>query len=223
MFRLSCLLLLLSTLAFADPIEECFRFQGSPVDVSIYLPQGYTKGDRPPVLVTLPPGPGNADMVKANLSNYWLAEGLKRGYIVVAPEIFGRSLEKNAGMFVERLFNRLSNNATYDKQRVYLTGQSNGGIGSFYLAVARPHRFKKILVVPGQYLGPAKNLSKLKGKPILMLVGEKDEPTRWLEPVRETAKTLEKYGAKVQLKELTGQGHVPRVRPAQLFDWLEKR
>jgi predicted esterase len=212
----------LLTAAVANPVQGSFSYAGKDVPVTMYFPQNYKKGQSPPLMVTLPPGPGNADMVKANLSNYWLQEGLRRGYVIVAPEIFGRDLERGANQFTEALFRWVSARATYDRRSVALTGQSNGGIGAFYLAVAQPHRFTAMLVLPGQYLGEPKNLSKLRGKRILMLVGEKDDPDRWLSPVESTAKALQKYSAKVDLQVLPGQGHVPRLNPTSLYDWLEK-
>lgn len=210
------------TAAQADPVQGRFKYAGKEVPVTMFLPPDYQKGQTPPLMVTLPPGPGNADMVKANLSNYWLSEGMKRGFIIVAPEIFGRNLKDGGKPFAQALFAWVSARATYDRRRVVLTGQSNGGIGAFYMAVASPQSFSAILTVPGQYLGDAKDLGKLRGKRILMLVGEQDDPERWLAGVKATARTLKKYGAKVELQVLAGQGHVPRLSPATLYDWLEK-
>ena len=54
-----------------------------------------------------------------------------------------------------------------------------------------------------------------------MLVGENDDPERWGGPVQQTFNQLTKYRAKVKLDVLPGQGHVFRVAPASLYDWLD--
>ena len=212
---------LLFATAWSQPLEGSFSYQGQDVPVKVFLPDTYSKGQPPPLMVTLPPGPGNADMVNANLNNYWLKEGLRRGYVVVAPEIFGRSLDQDPGRFTDDLFRWLSGRLTFDRRNVVLTGQSNGGIGAFHLATSRPNQFKALIVLPGQYTGQMTKLSSLRNKPIWMLVGEKDDPARWAEPVQETYEQLKKYRAKVRLDVLPGQGHVFRVQPSVLYDWLE--
>lgn len=214
------ILALISPLA-AEPIQGSVRHGQQEIPVAAYAPESYQKGQTPPVLITLPPGPGTADMVGANLSNYWLAEGLKRGYIVVAPQIFGRSLDRDAGTFTDNLFRWLDGRLTYDRRKVVLTGQSNGGIGTFYMATTRPQRFLALLVLPGQHLGKPADLQKLRGKPIWMIVGEQDDPERWLKPCQGTFETLQQAGAKVKLDVAKGQGHVPSLPASLLFDWLD--
>lgn len=216
-----CLLVLTMT-AQAEKLEGVITYGGAEVPLTVFLPESYIRGQTPPLMLTLPPGPGNADMVRSNLGNFWLQEGLRRGYIVVAPEIFGRSLDQDPGRFVDDLVKWLAGRLTYDRRNVVLTGQSNGGIGAFHLATARPHQFKALLVIPGQYIGEYKNLARLQGKPIWMMVGEKDDPERWLAPVKKTYEELKKYNAKVKLDVLPGQGHVFGVRADALYDWLDK-
>lgn len=221
--RLLLLFLLLCTPSLAQPLEGQISYAGQDVPILVFLPEGYTKGQTPPLMVTLPPGPGTADMVRGNLSSYWLSEGLRRGYIVVAPEIFGRSLDQDPGRFTDDLFRWLAGRITFDRRNVVLTGQSNGGIGAFHLAAARPNEFKALLVLPGQFIGKESQLSALRGKPVWMLVGENDDPERWGGPVQQTFEQLNKYRAKAKLDVLPGQGHVFRVSPASLYDWLDEQ
>ncbi|MBI3924021.1 MAG: hypothetical protein HY319_00620 [Armatimonadetes bacterium] len=221
MLLLLLMLLLAGPGLAQQPVQGELRLGQNRVPVTVFAPDGYQRGETPPVLVTLPPGPGDASMVQANLQNYWWKEGLARGYLVVAPEIFGRSLDRDAGAFVDRLFGWLDGQFTYDRRRVALTGQSNGGIGAFYLAVARPQRFGCVLVIPGQYLGDPGDLRTLRGKPVWMLLGEQDDPERWLEPSKATFAALQSAGARAKLDVLQKQGHVPRVAPARLYDWID--
>ncbi len=195
--------------------------EGKSFPVTVLLPPEAVRTGTPRVMITLPPGPGDAQMVKSNLSNYWAAEGLRRGYIVVAPEVFGRSLDQDADKFTDALFSWMDKNFRYDRTKVVLSGQSNGGIGAFFMAVARPARFAGVCVIPGQYLGQPGRLSALRGKPVWMIVGANDYPERWLTPVRETYQTLQKFQARVKLDEIPNQGHVPAVQPSSLYDWFE--
>ena len=107
-------LILLTMTAQAEQLEGVIHYGGAEVPVTVFLPENYVRGQTPPLMLTLAPGPGNADMVRANLGNFWLQEGLRRGYIVVAPEIFGRSLDRDPGRFVDDLFKWLGGSLTYD-------------------------------------------------------------------------------------------------------------
>lgn len=216
-------LLLLSPAAAQETVTDTIRFgkDKRSVPLTVLTPPGYTRGKTPPVVITLPPGPGTADMVTVNLRNYWATEGMRRGYIVVAPEIFGRSLDTEAGAFVDAVFAWMDGRLTYDRRRVALIGQSNGGIGALFSAVARPNRFSGVLVLPGQFLGKPAELGALRGKSVWMLVGADDDPDRWLEPVKATAAALQTSGAKVRLDVLEGQGHVPALDPRALYNWID--
>ncbi|MCE7875192.1 hypothetical protein DYH09_33175 [bacterium CPR1] len=88
--------------------------------------------------------------------------------------------------------------------------------------MARPSKFRAIVVIPGQYLGDVCDLEKLRGKPVWMLLGSQDDPGRWLEPTRMTAEALKKGGARVELEVLEGQGHVPAVAASRLYDWIDR-
>ena len=44
----------------------------------------------------------------------------------------------------------------------------------------------------------------------------------WVEGTLQTVVALQKAGATVDRKHLTGQGHVLRLNNGALFDWIEK-
>ena len=95
--RLLFIFLLLFCPSLAQPLEGKISYQGQDVPILVFLPEGYTKGQTPPLMVTLPPGPGTADMVRGNLCSYWLSEGLRRGYIVVARATRQTPSERQVG------------------------------------------------------------------------------------------------------------------------------
>ncbi len=85
------------------------------------------------------------------------------------------------------VFAWMDENLQYDKQRVTLAGQSNGGLGAFFVARMQPERFQSIVVLPGAF-GAEGSLDMLRGKPIWLLVGERD--TQWVELSKRTRDLL---------------------------------
>ena len=124
---------------------------GETLLTTVILPTGYRSNVRYPVVLALPPGPGTQGMVDAFLSNYWIEEGDRRGFILVSPAILGPNLERVGRDVLEALFAWMEDNVSYDPDRVTLAGQSNGGLGAFHVARMMPGRFGSIIVMPGGY------------------------------------------------------------------------
>ncbi len=224
MKTLAAALLLLAPAAAQDPAPERrsaeFTWKDAKVPVTYILPKGYDKAKKHPVVLTLPPGPGTADMVTWNLDNYWAAEGFARGWIVVAPEVAGPTLQAGGKDFADSLFAWMDRELSYDKGRVVATGCSNGGIGSFHLAAQAGERFAGVIALPGGYQGRAEALKGLAGKPVWLMVGSKDK--LWVGLTANTKKLLEEVKAVVTHEVLEGKEHVFPVAPKALYDWLDK-
>lgn len=186
--------------------------------LTVVLPREYDGKLKLRVLLALPPGSGDADMVEGNIRQFWMAEADARGYIIVAPEILGSSLSNKAGDVLNAIFGWMDANIVYDPNRVMLTGQSNGGMGAFHAALAQPDRFSKIIVLPGAYLGPSEDFAKLKGKPVWLLVGGLDG--QWKAMSELTRDGLREAQAMPELTIIPGQGHVFWIDPRRLYDWM---
>jgi predicted peptidase len=132
-----------------------------------------------------------------------------------------------------------------DKSRVYLTGLSMGGNGSWYLAYHHPDRFAALVVVCGWVAGrsrigatvyppiapgPAADrfravAQRVRHLPIWIFHGEEDA----LVPVGESrgmAQALRRAGADVRYTEFRGVGHNawdPAYDRADLFEWMFKQ
>lgn len=172
-----------------------------------------------PLIFALPPGAGDLSMVDAFLGNYWIEEANRRGYILVSPAVMGRSLETGAHAVLNASFEWLEQNLPFDRDRVVLTGQSNGGLGAFHALRVRPEWFSSMIVMPGGY-GGLGSLDMLAGKPILLAVGEQD--TDWVQLAHSTRDLLRLADARPRLDVVPGAGHVFPYDPESLFDWMEQ-
>jgi predicted peptidase len=133
-----------------------------------------------------------------------------------------------------------------DKSRVYLTGLSMGGNGSWYLAYHHPDRFAAVVVVCGRVserrsstgavLSPSiasdsaadpftPVAQRIRQLPIWIFHGDAD-PVVPVAESRGMAEALQKVGTNVQYTELPNVGHNawdPAYDRADLFNWMFKQ
>ncbi len=91
-----------------------------------------------------------------------------------------------------------------DESRVYLTGSSMGGSGTWSLAARFPEVFA--CAVPLCGAGDPKSAKALKSMPIWVFHGDKDDMMP-IERDRETVAALKAIGGNTKFTELTGEGH----------------
>ncbi len=106
-----------------------------------------------------------------------------------------------------------------DPSRIYLTGMSMGGEGSWDALTYYPHLFAAALILNGA--GDPRAMDRVRKLPIRFFHGSADTTT----PVansRELAASLRKVGALARYKELRGAGHDIRaqVYTRENFEWL---
>ena len=213
--------LLVPTLTAGERQDVMLTYGDSQqLPTTVILPDGYASNVKYPVVLAFPPGPGTQGMVEAFLSNYWIQEGNRRGYILVSPAVLGPRLESVGRGVVEAVFAWMDENLSYDPARVTLAGQSNGGLGAFHVARIAPEKFNSIVVMPGGY-GSAGDLGQLQGKPVLLAVGELD--TRWVQLSHHTRDLLVLAGAQPRVDIIPGAGHVFPYPTGQLYDWIEEQ
>ena len=106
-----------------------------------------------------------------------------------------------------------------DENRVYLTGLSMGGYGTWYTAMARPKLFAAIAPVCGG--GMAWNSSMLKKIPIWAFHGVEDKAVK-VSQSDEMVEKLESIGANVKYSRIEGVGHNVWVNAytEELLEWL---
>ena len=159
-----------------------------------------------PVIFALPWGAGNEDLTEGFVLTYWATEPQARGYYVVAPAVLGSSLATTADEIIPAVFEWMASEFDFDPDQVAIVGASNGGRGMFFAALSQPDRFQALVGLPGQFSGPASDLSALAGKPVWLMVGEED--TSWIELSEVTVAKLDSVGIAAELDTIIGQGHV---------------
>jgi predicted peptidase len=184
----------------------------------LYLPDGYEKQKSWPLVLFLH---GKGDRI-SRLKRFGLprqVEREKRPFILVAPQ------NPSSGFWNVRALGGLLDDVTtkhkVDKDRVYVTGLSMGGFGTWALAAAYPDRFAAIIPICGG--GNPRSASKIKDLPIWAFHGAKDTIVR-PERTEVMVKALKAAGAKnVQLTIYPDAQHdswTRTYRNPKVWTWL---
>jgi predicted peptidase len=107
-----------------------------------------------------------------------------------------------------------------DPDRVYLTGMSMGGFGTWDTAISYPDRFAAIAPVCGA--GNPYRLAAMKDVPTWVFHGEKD-PNVPVAAAAQMAGTLQALGGKVKFTRYPNVGHdawTPTYGNRALYDWF---
>jgi predicted peptidase len=107
-----------------------------------------------------------------------------------------------------------------DDKRLYLTGLSMGGIGTWSLAAKYPDKWAAIVPVCG-FGDPAK-AEAIKNIPCWGFIGDKDN-AMLLDGMRKTIEALKAAGGKPKFDEYAGIGHNSwemAYNTPELYDWL---
>jgi predicted peptidase len=120
------------------------------------------------------------------------------------------------------ILDEVEKNYKTDKKRVYLTGLSMGGSGTWSIAAANPNRFAAIAPICGG--SNPENVDKIKHLPIWCFIGDKDN-AKLVENNRTLIKALKDAGAAVRYDEYPGVGHNSWDRAyatPELYTWFLK-
>ncbi len=192
------------------------------LDYLLYLPKGYDEGKKDWPLILFLHGAGETgtdlEKVKVHGPPKLIAAGKDFPCIVVSPQ--ARRFGWDAGV-LNSLLDEVMANYRVDKDRVYVTGLSMGGMGTWALAASRPDRFAAIIPICGA--GNPADAKKLKDLPIRIFQGGKDTTIR-PETAEAMYKALKDAGAKdVELTIYPEAGHDSWTRTyddPKVFEWL---
>jgi len=191
----------------------------------LYLPPEYGKGrERWPLVLFLHGAGERGDdlaLVKRHGPPMLVDQGREFPFILVSPQCAEDewwSVETLAA-----LLDRIQGEYRVDKSRVYVTGLSMGGFGTWQLAMEYPNRFAAIAPVCGG--GNNYRPSRLKDLPIWAFHGARDPIIPAIRS-REMVRAIRKVGGTVKLTVYPNVGHNSWVKaynnPA-LYKWLLKQ
>lgn len=230
-------------------LNRTVTVNGSPYAYQVYVPREFDRRKLWPVVLFLHGG-GEYGSDGLRQTNVGLAPAIRRNperfpAIVVFPQAKADNTpgwQLDGGKAAMAALDKSIKEFRGDPKRVYLTGMSAGGNGSWYLASQYPERWAAAIVVcgwifkftgrstPVEYPALAQDkpdpyeyiARRVSPVPIWIFHGDKDDVV----PVDESRKmfaALKKIGANVQYTELPGANHNawdPAYSHAGAIDWM---
>ncbi len=189
---------------------------------NLAVPGDYTPAKAWPLVLALHGMPSDGD----NLVSWYSGYFPPRGYIVLFPTTIHRSSFWPApGEKLEllRLVRSIARSYRVDYKRIYCTGASGGGIGTWHWLVTLPDLFAAGISVSAAGTIFDKRLEKLKGIPFYVHHGTSDPIP--IQSVEQSIAAARRFGAdKIEFYASKGTGHTP---PAgdwnRAFEWLVKQ
>ncbi|MCB2357263.1 dienelactone hydrolase family protein [Clostridium estertheticum] len=209
---------------------ESFKFEKDTkkiLNYMVYLPQSYNTIKKWPLILSLH-GSGergnNIDNVKKWGIHKMLRENNNFPFVVVSPQCPIGEIWEMQFNILKDLLDEIGNNYNIDNERIYLTGYSLGGYGTWNFAILNPERFSAIVPISGGAVSPQKSL-KLKNMPIWVAHGDSDTVVQFEESKR-IVNYLKKYNPNIIFKVYKGAGHevcTTAYEEPELFKWLLKQ
>lgn len=204
-------------LSNVDKMHQPFR---------LFVPSSYDPAKKYPLVVALH-GMGGDE------NSYFLAydngiikrEAEARGYLVVCPK--GRAPASmylgNAEQDVLDVIAEMKREYSVDENRIYMTGHSMGGYGTWSIAVNHPRMFAALAPVAGGGMPQTfARIAAIAHIPQIVVHGNAD-PTVPVDESRRMVKAAQAAGAKVKYIEVEGGNHSNIVVPhmKDIFDWFD--
>jgi len=199
-------------------------------DYLLYLPDGYSESKKRWPLILFLHGAGqrgnDLEKVKVHgIPKLISQEGRKFPFIIVSPQCpengwwTGVSEINTLNALLDDIISRYR----VDKDRVYLTGLSMGGFGTWRLAIEYPDRFAAIAPVCGRgETAKAARIARIAHLPVWVFHGAKDETV----PIVESeimVEALKKAGGDVKFTVYPEAGHdswTETYNNPELYEWF---
>lgn len=193
----------------------------------MFIPSNYDAKKSWPLVVALHGMGGDENSFFAAYNNGEIKKYAEtRGYLVVCPKGRGPTsmYMGSAERDVLDVIAEMKREFSIDDSRVYLTGHSMGGYGTWSISVNHPDLFAAIAPIAGG--GNPFVVAKLRGAvhiPQLVIHGDKD-PTVPVDESRKMVKAAQELGIKVKYNEIPGGDHSNIVVPGlkDIFDWFDE-
>jgi predicted peptidase len=197
----------------------------------LYLPTNYNAQPGKWPLMLFLHGRGESDGPLSTVKKWgpprFIAYGVNFPFVVASPqcppspESWNKS---NQQALLVALLDHLCQSLKVDDDRIYLTGLSMGGFGSWRLAADHPERFAAVVPICGG--GDPRDAAKLKSLPIWVWHGM-DDPAVPVQRSIEMVEAIKKAGSTtIRLTTLEGIGHVSwqaAYSSPDLYQWLDQQ
>jgi len=187
----------------------------------LYLPKDYDQKPSWPLMLFLH-GAGergdNLDLVKKHGPPKLIEAGKEFPFIVVSPQCPKDRRWEPLELTV--LLDEIVEKCKVDQDRIYVTGLSMGGFGTWSLAAYQPQRFAALVPICGG--GEAFATRVLTKVPVWVFHGAKDK-TVPLERSEKMVEALKKNGGNVKFTIYPEAGHdswTEAYNDPQLYEWL---
>jgi predicted peptidase len=205
-------------------LDKVYRGNGGhEVKYVVFIPHEYDGKRAFPVILYLHSagltGTDGREQVKGSLGEAIRRREKTFPFIAVFPQSHGGSWQADSvdGKRAVAILDDVLRSYAVDAKRVYLTGVSMGGEGTWSLAAAHPDRWAAIVPLCGG--GDPRTATKIKGIPCWCFHGEADQP----EQSRAMIRALKWAGGRPLYHEYPGVGHncwdLTYAMP-DLYEWL---
>jgi predicted peptidase len=194
----------------------------------VFVPHDYKGGKDYPCILFLH-GAGETGTDGQKQTKVGLGPAVKKQektfpFIVVFPQSHKKSWKADSddGKTALAILAEVQRAYKVDAKRIYLTGLSMGGSGTWSQAAAHPEMWAAVAPLCGR-CDPA-TVTKIKDLPIWCFCGDQDKEDL-VKNNREVTKALKDAGAAVRYEEYKGVGHNCWDRAyatQELFDWMLK-
>jgi predicted peptidase len=192
----------------------------------LYLPEEYGTSDKIYPVIMLLHGAGNRgddlELLKVDGLLKILSSKKEFPFIVIAPQCPLNSRWPEQFNELITILDEVRKNYRVDTTRIYLSGWSMGGEGTWKFAMKYPERFAAIAPICG--LGYPRLADKLKTTPIWVFHGDKD-PVNPFSESDEMVKLLKSIGAEVKFTVYQTSEHDVWNRTyenPELYEWFLK-
>lgn len=192
------------------------------LDYLLYLPKDYDQKDAWPLLLFLHGSGERGDdlkKVKVHGPPKLIAAGKEFPFIVVSPQCPTRSRGWQPHE-LSALLDEIVEKYKVDKDRIYVTGLSMGGFGTWSLAAFSPDRFAALVPICGG--GDPNTARRISHIAVWVFHGAKD-PTVPLERSEKMVEALKKAGSNVKFTiypEARHDSWTQAYNDPELYKWL---
>jgi len=196
------------------------------LDYLLHLPEGYAPDGPAWPLILFLHGAGERGDDLAKLRVNGIPRNIENQpdfpFIVASPQCPESSFWTQELLSLKALLDDLVARYNVDESRIYLTGLSMGGFGTWHLACTCPERFAAIAPICGGLMGPAVLVSSLARVPTWVFHGGKD-PVVDIEQSQRLVDQLESVGGDVRFTIYPKAEHdswTETYDNAALYEWF---